>query len=32
MEIFLIIVPQHFPRTEIRRIIKHIQIFGAALS
>ena len=31
MEIFLNIIPQHFIRTEIRRIIKHIQRFGAAL-
>ena len=31
MEIFLNIIPQHFICTEIRRIIKHIQRFGAAL-
>ena len=31
MEIFLNIIPQHFIRTEIRGIIKHIQTFGAAL-
>ena len=29
MEIFLNILPQHFIRTEIRGIIKHIQTFGA---
>ena len=31
MEIFLNIIPQHFIRTENRRIIKHVQTFGAAL-
>ena len=31
MEIFLNIIPQHFTRTEIRRIIKYIQTIGAAL-
>ena len=31
MEIFLNIIPQHFIRTEIRRIIKYIQTIGAAL-
>ena len=31
MEIFLNIIPQRFIRTENRRIIKHIQTFGAAL-
>ena len=31
MEIFLNIIPPHFIRTEIRRIIKDIQKFGAAL-
>ena len=31
MEIFLNIIPQHFIPTKIRRIIKHIQTFRAAL-
>ena len=31
MEIFFDIIPQHLIRIEIRRIIKHIQTFGAAL-
>ena len=31
MEIFLYIIPQRFICTENRRIIKHIQTFGAAL-
>ena len=30
IEIFLNIIPQHFIRTEIRRIVKYIQTIGAA--
>ena len=31
MKTFLNVIPQHFIRTEISRIIKHIQTFGDAL-
>ena len=31
MEIFLNIIPHHSICTEIRRIVKHVQILGAAL-
>ena len=31
MKIILNVLPQHFIPNEIRRVIKHIQTFGAAL-